>query len=239
LSADHALLESMSMRSWFIRPKTVLRVTLALITSVFPLVALASAGMIFLTWIRTYAGTDYYVEHSYLGEAMFWLPIGLIGVLPAGWVLFRPHGSLWWLALPALASLFVIVYPKFAPPLPYHRAVNEVYRQLLQVREEFEQIAKPGKAWRCTSGPMPTLSPYSQKGERLFYHQVCVTAKQPMESLLQSSAPGTVYVGISPGEQTLWLFATVLPKNMSDTVSWLQDPSGMPVFFVVSSFGTP
>jgi len=227
------------MRLWTIRPTTVLRVTLALLTSVFPLVALASAGMIFLTWIRIHAGNDYYVEHSYLDDAMFWMPIGLMGVLPVGWVLFRPQARLWWLALPALASLFVIAYPKFAPPHPYHRAVHEVYRQLVHVRDEFQQIAQPGKPWRCKSGPMATLSPYSQKGERLSYHQVCVTADQPMQSLLPSSAPGTIYVGISPGEQTIWLFATVLPQNMSATASWLQDPSGNPVLFVLSSSETP
>jgi len=235
----YALLESLSVRSWTIRLKTVPRVTLTLLTFVFPLGVLVSAGMMFLTWIRIHTSNDYYVEHFYLGDAMFWMLIGLVGVLPAGWVLFRPRSRLWWLVLPALASVFVIVYPKFAPPLPYHRAVHEVYRQLVHVRDEFQQRAKPGKPWRCSSQPMPTLSPYSQKGERLFYNQVCVTAGQPMDSLLPSSAPGTIYVGISPGEQTIWLFATVLPQNISDTVSWLQDPVGKPVFFVLSSSDTP
>lgn len=239
LSANHALLESLSVRSWTNRLNTILRVTLTLLTSIFPLGVLASAAMIFLTWIRVHAGNDYYVEHFYLGEALLWMLVGLIGVLPAGWVLFRPRTSLWWLTLPVLASVFVIVYPRFAPPLPYHRAIQEVYNQLVHMHDEYQQIAKPGKPWPCSSGPMPTLSPYSQNGKRLFYHQVCVTAKQPMESLLHSSAPGTIYVGISPGEQTIWLFATVLSQNMSDTASWLQDPTGTPVMFVLSSPDTP
>lgn len=237
--ADHALLESWSVRSWTFRPKTILRVTLAVISSVFPLVALVSGGMIFLTWIRIHAGNDYYVEHGYLGDAMLWMPIGLMGVLPVGRVLFRPQASLWWLALPALASLFAVVYPNFAPPLPYYRAIHEVYHQLVHVRDEFQQIAQPGTPWRCTSGPLPTPSPYSQKGDRLFYHLICVTADQPMESLLHSSAPGTIYVGITPGDQTIWLFATVLSQNLSDTVSWLRDPSGNPLLFVLSSSDTP
>jgi len=239
LSDSTALLKSWSVRPWTIRFTTALRPALALLTAIFPLVVLTSGGMIFLTWIRVYAGNDYYVEHAYLGEAMFWLPVGLLGVLPAGWVLFRPQASLWWLVLPVLISGFVIGYPHFAPPLPYHRAVHEVYQQLVHVRDEFQQVAKPGTPWPCRSGPLPTLSPYSQKGARLFFHQVCVTAKQPMDSLLSSSPPGTIYVGISPGEQTIWLFATVLPQNMSATVSWLQDPTGQPVMFVLSSSDVP
>jgi len=227
------------VRVWTNRLNTLLRVTLALLTSIFPLIVLASAGMIFLTWIRIYASNDYYVEHSYLGEALLWTLVGSAGVLPAGRVFFRPQASLWWLVFPILASVFVIVYPKFASPLPSDRAVHEVYNQLVHVRDEFEQVAKPGTSWPCRSGPLPTLSPYSRNGERLFYHQVCVTGKQPMDSLLSSSVPGTIYVGISPGEQTIWLFATVLPQNMSATVSWLQDPTGQPLMFVLSSPDVP
>jgi len=239
LSLSYTLLKSWSVSSWTIRFAAVLRRTLALLSGIFPLIVLASGGMIFLTWIRVHAGNDYYVEHAYLGEAMLWLLLGLLGALPAGWVLFRPHARLWWLVLPALISGFVIGYPHFASPLPYHRAVREVYQQLVHVRDEFEQIAKPGTPWPCRSGPLPTLSPYSRNGERLFYDQVCVTGKQPMDSLLSSSAPGTIYVGISPGEQTIWLFATVLPQNISATVTWLQDPTGQPVMFVLSSPDVP
>ena len=222
-----------------IRLQRVLRITLALISTAFPLLAIAAAGMDLLTWIRIHRGSQYYVDHGYLGEAVSWVLVGMIGVLPAGRVLLQPQARLLWLWLPTLVSLSMIMYPKFASPLPYERAGDEVHSQLSQVYDEFRQAAGQGKSWRCASGPTTTLSPYGRTGERLPYQRVCVTADRPMGSLLPSSAPGTIYIATSPDEQTIWLFATVLPHNTSDTASWLRERTGEPVLLTLSLLKSP
>lgn len=231
------------MRLWQIRPRTVLRVTLVLFTTVIPLLAFPLASTRFVFWIRTQVGSQYYVEQSYLGDAAFWLCVGMMGVLPAGWVLFRPQARLWWLGLPVLVSLFMIWYP-YAKDSIYHPlgispspgilAARYVQQQLGQVRGEIQSAADSGMSWRCLSGTMPTQSLYSHRGAALFYQRVCVDADQPMDLLLSSSPPGTIFIATTPGEPTVRLFATVLPQEMSDTASWLQSSFGRPGSFVLS-----
>jgi hypothetical protein len=63
LSSHHSLLEFSHMNSWHIRPQTVLRVTLALVTTAFPLVAIAAGGMDLLTWVCIHRGSQFYVDH--------------------------------------------------------------------------------------------------------------------------------------------------------------------------------
>lgn len=239
LSNNHSLLEFSYMSSWHIRPQRVLRVTLALVTTAFPLVAIAAGGMDLLTWIRIHRGSQYYVDDWYLGDAGWWLLLGIIGVLPTGWVFFQPQARLRWLWLPALVSLSMIAYPKFASPLPYERARDHVHSQLSQLYDELRHAAELGQPWHCASGPTTTVSPYSRAGERLSYQRVCVTADRPMGSLLASSAPGTIYIATSPGEQVVWLMATVLPYNVGDTVSWLQERTGQPVLLTFSLLVSP
>ncbi len=231
------------MGPWRSRLQTVLRKPLVLFTTVLPLLAIVIAGARFVTWTRTQFGSHYYIEHSYLGDVAFWLCIGMIGVLPAGWVLFRPQARLWWLGLPALVSLFMFIYPNakysgihltgMSLP-PEILAARHVQHQLSQVRTEIQQVVESGMPWRCMSGPMPTQSLYRHQGAPLSYQRVCVDADQPMESLLSSSAPGTIYIATKPGKPTIRLFATVLPRDMSDTASWLQSSFGHPGSFVLS-----
>lgn len=242
------------MKPWHNRFPKVLRVTRVLFTTVLPMLAIVFAGARFVMWIRTYVGSQYYVEHSYLGDVAFWLCVGMIGVLPSGWVLFRPQAHPRWLILPALVSLFVVIYPGFKTrqdiyPLsfmslpPEILAARYVQHQLVEeerlVRAAIEHAAESGTPWRCISGVIPTHSLYRQWGEPLFYQRECVDAAQPMESLLSSSAPGTIYIASSPRNPTIRLFATVLPRDLSDTASWLQSSFGRPSSFVLSSPASP
>ena len=93
--------------------------------------------------------------------------------------------------------------------------------------------------WRCVSGPITTLSPYSRAGERLAYQQVCVPADRTTESLLASSPPGTIYTVTSPSEKFVSLMATVLSQNVGDTVSWLWERTGKPVRLTFSMLEYP
>jgi hypothetical protein len=234
------------MSSWPIRPRTRLRVGLALVTTAFPLLAIATVGMELLTWFRIHRGDQYYyIEDWSLGNAGWFLLVGMIGVLPTGWVLFQPQARLRWLWLPTLVSLCMFVYPTMiayaviASPLPKDTARYQVHHQLSQVAFELRQGAEQGQPWLCASGPTTTLSPYSRAGERLFYQRVCVAADRSIDSLLASSAPGTIYIGTSPGDQVAWVMATILPHNASDTVSWLLGRTGEPVRLPVSLLKSP
>ena len=238
LSPNHALLESSYMSSWLarpIRPQTFLRVILALVTTAIPLLAIAIGGADLLSWIRYYRGTQYYyVEYWSLRIAGWFLLVGMIGVLATGRVLFQRQARLRWLWLPTLASLFLFLYPSMisfalASPFSYDTARNQVHHQLARFASELRQATKEGQPWHCASGSTTTLSPYSRAGERLFYQHVCVAADRPPASLLASSAPGTIYIATGSNEKVVWLMATVLPRNASDTVSWLRGRSGEPL----------
>ena len=233
------------MSSWHIKPQAVLRVTLALITTAFPLLAIAVGGADLLTWIRIGRDNQYYVDHWYLWDAGWWLLVGMIGVLPTVWVVCQPQARLRWLWLPVLVSLFMILYPGMikyaviASPEPHEHARHEVRHQLSELYVELKHATEQGRPWRCVSGPTTMLSPYSRAGERLAYQQVCVAADRPTESLLASSAPGTIYIVTSSSEKIVSLMATVLSQNVGDTVSWLGERTGKPVRLTFSLLEYP
>ena len=240
LSRNHALLESSYMSSWLTRPirlHPLLRVILALISIVFPLQAIATGGEEILLWIR-YDHSDqyYYVEPWSLYHANWFLWMGIIGMLPAGLVIFKRQASLRWLWLSLLVLLFLIWYPttsrfdgRYSGSFSGESAEHRVFYDLRFFAGEVGQAAEQGKPWHCTSGPTTKLSPYSRAGEHLFYQRVCVAADRPAASLLASSAPGTIYIATSPDEQVVWLRATVLPRSASDTVMWLRNGRGEPL----------
>ncbi len=69
--------------------QTVLRVILALVTTAIPLLAIFLRGAELLSRIRYYGGNQYYyVEYWSLKHAKWFLLVGMIGMLPAGRVLF-------------------------------------------------------------------------------------------------------------------------------------------------------
>ena len=66
-----------------------------------------------------------------------------------------------------------------------------------------------------------------------------MAANRPTESLLTSSAPGTIYVATGPGEQIVSLMTPVLSHDVDDTGSWLRDRSGQPARLTFSSLEFP
>jgi hypothetical protein len=155
---------------------------------------------------------------------------------PPGRVLFQRQARLRWLWLSTLIPLFLIWYPNMisyggghASANPSDTARYQVLQQLSHVAFEVRQTTEQGKPWHCTSGPTTTHSPYSRAGERLFYQRVCVAADRPTASLLASSLPGTIYIATSQDEKVVGLMATALPRNASDSVSWLRGRSGEPL----------
>jgi hypothetical protein len=128
---------------------TLLRITLALISAGFPLLAIVVGGRELLTWIRTNLGALYYVGHGYLGNSVVWRLIGISGVLPAGRALFNPDAQLRSLWLPPIVSLAMMVYPQSAGPPPHERARDHVYIQLAQLTVKLKHAANqrhPGTA---------------------------------------------------------------------------------------------
>lgn len=172
-------------------------------TATIPLLSIVVGGADLLTGVflpREYA--YYSVDPWSLANAGWWLLIGLMGLLPCGWVLLRSHARLQWLGLPAILSLGVLLYPS-ADPSADERARNQVLAHLERFAGEVRQAAQKNQPGPCISGPSGTRSPYRRARERLFYQQVCVAANQSTASLLASSAPGTIYIATGPRKEVV------------------------------------
>ena len=250
-SHRHRLLQLLDMALWFMRLRTFLRMVLALLSLVGPLVGFAATYVMLRDWIHVRQGELYYVEHNYLGDAALWGLLSLGTVLAAARVLFVREAGLRWLWLP-MAMCFVIIFvPTQAQQ--HHPAIsgldglyrawrvqNSVRFQLLSVRSDLQTAIERGHTLPCVSGPTSIVSRYFQGGVHLTYQRICLTTNLPFESLLTSSAPGTLFVVTRPGDPTIRLRATVLERNVDATSKWLQPLFGTgPMELIISPQSTP
>ena len=233
------------MSSCYQRRRPLLRIILALLTAGFPLLALASATMDLVTTIRAYLSDLYYVDHNYSADAIWKGLIGLSGLLPAGRVAFRHNARLHWLWFPLCASVFIFVYPSVVTygtglsQVPHAIAARMVHHQLSFVYSEMKQAVESGQPTSCVSGPTAILSPYSKAGTRLSYQRICLMTDESLDSLLASSAPGTLYIVTRPRDASVKLMATALTWNISPTATWLRTRGGERVEFTLQSRKSP
>lgn len=229
-SHHHRLLDLLSMALWFMRFRTFVRIVLTLLSVGFPLLGLAVACAMLYRWIQVPPGDVYYVEHDYLPDAVLWGVLSLGSLLAAGRVLFVREARLRWLWLPITMSFVMIMVPNQGrhavfpsldgPGRSYRISLSSVHNELTSLYYDLQPAVERGEAPPCVSGPTDRVSPYSRAGVRLVYQRVCVTTDLPLDSLLASSAPGTLYVIMRPGDPTVRLRATVLPRNEAATPSW-------------------
>ena len=225
------------MALWFMRLRTFLRIVLALLSMVGPLLGLGVAYIMLRDWIQVPQGDVYYVEHDYLGDAAWWGLLSLGTLLAAGRVLFIRDARLRWLWLPIAMSFVMILVPNQSlqqhPAFPRieglnkaQRVSNSVRSQLSSLHADLKMAVERGETRPCASGPTSLVSPYFRAGVRLTYQHVCLTTDLPFDALLTSSAPGTLYVVTRPGDPTIRLRATVLERNVDTTTGWLWSPLG-------------
>ena len=231
------------MQIWPSKPSRSRRIILALLSAWFPLAAGVAAFGLLVTWMRIQQTDLYYVDYNYLGAAAWWGLVGLIGLLPAGWVLFVPTARLRWLWIPTfvmLATLYTHAsrshYLRLITfPIPHESAHVLARSQLNSLNLHMGFLVGQGQPLPpCISGPTAILSPYGRAGTRLFYQRVCLTTERPVDTLLASSAPGTIYVISRPGDSKIRLRATVLPADVSATTSWVKNYGGGPLEWIVS-----
>ena len=160
--------------------------------------------------------------------------LSVVSLLAAGRVLFVRDARLHWLWLPMALSFAMLMmpfevayqvhHPMFqsldGPGRSYRVSLSSVHNELTSFYYDLKPAVERGAAPPCVSGPTERVSPYSRAGVRLVYQRVCVTTNLPLDSLLASSAPGTLYVIMRPGDPTIRLRATVLPTNEAATASW-------------------
>lgn len=216
------------------RFRTFMRVVFALLSMGFPLLGLlATCGMLY-HWMQIPPNDVYYVEYDFDGDIVWWVLLNLCSTLAAGRVLFVRHARLHWLWLP-FAMTFVGIavpnqfahhvhhplFPSFEEPWRSLRVSHSsVRRELSSLHDDLKLALEQGDTPPCVSGPTGRVSPYYRAGVRLVYQRVCVMTDVPLDSLLVSSAPGTLYVMRRPGDPTIRLRATVLRTNQTTTASW-------------------
>ncbi len=218
------------MALWFMRFRTFVRIALTLLSVGFPLIGLAMACVMLYRWIHVPPGDVYYVEQDYFGDAVLWGVLSLGSLLAAGRVLFVREARLRWLWLPIAMSFAMMMVPiqGYHPMFPsldgpgrsYRVSLSSVRNELTSLYNDVTPAVERGEAPPCVSGPTDRVSPYSRAGIRLVYQRVCVTTDLPLDSLLASSAPGTLYVIMRPGDPTVRFRGTVLPTNEAATASW-------------------
>lgn len=225
------------MALWFMRFRTFMRVVFTLLSMVFPLWGLLWACGMLYRWMQIPPDDVYYVEYDFGGDIVWWVLLNLCSILAAGRVLFVRHARLHWLWLPfAMVFLLIFVPNQFArqahhPLFPSLEAPSrslrvsrsDVRRELSSLYDDLKPALERGETPPCVSGPTDRVSPYYRAGVPLVYQRVCVTTDVPLDSLLASSAPGTLYVMRRPGDPTIRLRATVLRTNQTTTTSWVPD----------------
>ncbi len=225
------------MALWLMRLRTFLRMVLALLSMVGPLLGLGVAYIMLRDWTQVPQGEVYYVEHDYLGDAAWWGLLSLGTLLAAGRVLFIREARLRWLWLPIAMSFVIMLVPNQSlqhhPAFPRidglnmaQRVSNPVRAQLSSLHSDLKMAVERGETLCCVSGPTSIVSPYFRAGVPLTYQHVCLTTDLPFDGLLASSAPGTLYVVTRPGDPTIRLRATVLERNVDTTSVWLRPRFG-------------
>jgi hypothetical protein len=225
------------MALWFMRLRTFLRMVLALLSMVGPLLGLGVAYIMLRDWTQVPRGDVYSVEHDYLGDAAWWGLLSLGTLLAAGRVLFIREARLRWLWLPIAMSFIIVLvpnqslqqhpaFPRIDGPNTAQRVSNPVRSQLSSLHSELKLAVERGETRLCVSGPTSIASPYFRAGVRLTYQHVCLTTDLPFDGLLASSAPGTLYVVTRPGDPTIRLRATVLERNVDTASKWLRPRFG-------------
>jgi len=215
------------------RLRTFLRIVLALLSLVGPLVGFAASFVMLRDWIQAPQGEMYYVEYNYLGDAALWGLLSLGALLAAGRVLFVRDARLRWLWLPMAMCFIIILVPN--QTRQHHAAIssldgpnralrvqNSVRFQLLSLHSDLRMAIERGETPPCVSGPTAMVSPYFRGGVQQTYQRVCLTTDLPFDALLAASAPGTLYVVTRPDDQTNRLRATVLERNVDTISGWLR-----------------
>jgi hypothetical protein len=239
------------MALWFMRLRTFLRMVLALLSMVGPLLGLGVAYIMLRDWTQVPQGDVYYVEHDYIGDATWWGLLSLGTLLAAGRVLFIRDARLRWLWLPIAMSFVMILvpnqrwqhhpaFPSIDGPNRAQRVSPSVRAQLSSLHADLTMAVERGETPPCASGPTSIVSPYFRAGVRLTYQYVCLTTDLPFDALLTSSAPGTIYVLTRPSDPTMRLRATVLHRNVDTTTGWLWSPAGTgPMELTISPHSAP
>ena len=240
------------MALWFMRLRTFLRIVLALLSMVGPLLGLVLAYVLLRDWIQISQSDVFYVKHDYLGDAVWWGLLSLGTLLAAGRVLFIRHARLRWLWLPIAMSFFTILLVpdqsvQHHPAFPgidgltlAQRVRYPVRSQLSSLHSDLKLAVDRGETLLCVSGPTSVDSPYFRAGVRLTYQHVCLTTDLPFDALLASSAPGTLYILMRPGDPTIRLRATVLDRNVDAKSVWLRPRFGTdPMELTISTHPEP
>ncbi|MDH5666834.1 MAG: hypothetical protein OEY86_02335 [Nitrospira sp.] len=222
------------MAPWFTQFRTFMRIFFALLSMVFPLWGLLLASGMLYRLMQSPPNDVYYVKYDFGDDIVWWVVLSLCGILAAGRVLFVRHARLHWLWFP-FAMLFLLIFvpnqfhhhvhhplfPSFEEPWRSLRVSRSaVSRELSSLYYDMKPAIERGDMPPCVSGPTDRVSPYHRAGVPLVYQQVCVTTDVPLDSLLASSAPGTLYIMRRPGDPTIRLRATVLGTNQTTTISW-------------------
>jgi hypothetical protein len=229
------------MTLWYARLRRVLRTILALFSMLFPLSAMLAACAIAVSWMRSQQNDLYYVDHNYLRDVIWWGSLGLIGLLPGGRVLFHPAARLHWLWIPTVVTL-ATVYTHAAyshhhgtifGPVAHMSAQAQVRQQLSSLYADIKGSIERGESAPCMSGPTTIASPYSRAGVRLVYQRRCLMTEEPVDRLLVSAVPGTLVIISRPGDPHVRLRATVLPADVSGSITWVKNYAGSALEFTI------
>lgn len=242
------------MTPWFMRFRTFMRVVFALLSVGLPLMGFLSTCVMLYHRTQVPPNDVYYVEYDIGSDVVWFVLLNFCSLLAAGRVLFVRHARLYWLWFPMAMSFLVIIvpnqfqyhihdplFPSFEEPWRSLRVSRSaVRRELSSLHDDLKQAFDQGEQPPCVSGPTDRVSPYYRAGARLVYQRVCVITDVPLDSLLASSAPGTLYVMRRPGDPTIRLRATVLQTNQTTTISWAPDIYGTdPLELMISTQPEP
>ena len=203
----------------------ILRRITACLLGLIPVVLLVIGIATCITAVRAHDPAMYSIRDNYVGDAVTFTVLGLIGLFGCH-RLWRAGSRKTWALVPIAVLLYAIWFPFFKfshhggrEQISYHSTT--VY--LASVAGQLTEAAKESGHFACESysDPFNSRSMFMQHGHELPYVVQCVANATGPITGDPPQRPGIIVVATSPDQKKAWFAATVLPGYVSRHARWL------------------
>lgn len=202
----------------------ILRRIISCLLGIAPLLLAAAGIRIISMAVQARDPATYSIHYQYIGDALFILCAGLIGLFGC-YRLWQADARGTWSLVPLAAALFAVVFPMVQygrQGSPLQRSYRSTALQLGSVAQRLTEAANENGQFACAPFSDDPPSMYVQQGQVLPYVVQCVADATGPATGDPPERPGTIVVATSADRKRAWFTATVLPDDVGRHAAWLQ-----------------